>query len=58
MNWVLVMWVVTGFHSAVDQYVITTRLNTETACHSILDAGRSSGFKGVCVYDPPKGEAQ
>ena len=56
MDWILVMWVVTGFGNAINQYPITTRLNSETACHAILDAGRRSGFRGVCVYDPPKGK--
>ncbi len=54
MDWLLVAWFITGFQNGIDQHIVTTRTNTESACEAVLTAGHKYQMRGICVYDPVK----
>lgn len=57
MEWVLVMWFVSGnafSESGVNQHIQTTRVNTEAACAAVLRKGYIHNMRGICVHDPVK----
>ena len=56
MDWLLIAWFVTSVNSSFVQQAFTTRTNTEDACRTVLNAGYQSGLRGLCIYDPARGQ--
>jgi len=53
MEWLLVVWfVVSSGNTSVLTQPTTARMNSRTACETVISQGYNQGLRGVCTHDP------